>query len=249
MQANVVAELEAAVGVALGEPSEEPALAHVELRGAVVGPSEEDGARGLRTDEILRLGHPFDEPVRPRADDQVGVRPPRAGIRADVGLGEEEPIRRDAVGGQERRLESGAERAGRSLERLDDPDEEVRCEGADDRGPGLGGDRRVQGLEHLGEERVDAVWRGRGSALEGDARARAARRAPGRAGETFEHVRIDPGVIDPDDPDLLADLVLAALRDLTNQVQDLQRGSIGGLDLGDVNLGGLGGPGGAFGDL
>lgn len=65
----------------------------------------------------------------------------------------------------------------------------------------------------------------------------------------FEHVRIEPGVIDPDDPELLADLVLAALRDLTNQVQDLQRGSIGGLDLGDVNLGGLGGPGGAFGDL
>ena len=64
----------------------------------------------------------------------------------------------------------------------------------------------------------------------------------------FEHVRIDPGVVDPDDPELLADLVLAALRDLTGQIQDLQRGSIGGLDLGDVNLGGLGGLGGAFGD-
>lgn len=64
----------------------------------------------------------------------------------------------------------------------------------------------------------------------------------------FEDVRIDPGVIDPDDAEMLADLVLAALRDVTAQVQDLQRGSIGGLDLGDVNLGGLGGLGGAFGE-
>ena len=63
-----------------------------------------------------------------------------------------------------------------------------------------------------------------------------------------EDVRIDPGVIDPDDPEMLADLVLAALRDVTSQVQDLQRGSIGGLDLGDVNLGGLGGLGGALGE-
>jgi DNA-binding YbaB/EbfC family protein len=64
----------------------------------------------------------------------------------------------------------------------------------------------------------------------------------------FEDVRIDPGVVDPDDPELLADLVLAALRDATAQITDMQRGSIGGLDLGDVNLGGLGGIGGALGD-
>ena len=64
----------------------------------------------------------------------------------------------------------------------------------------------------------------------------------------FEDVRIAPGVVDPDDPEMLADLVLAALRDVTAQVQDLQRGSIGGLDLGDVNLGGLGGLGGALGE-
>ena len=64
----------------------------------------------------------------------------------------------------------------------------------------------------------------------------------------FEAVRTAPGVIDPADPEMLADLGLAALRDVTSQVQDLQRGSIGGLDLGDVNLGGLGGLGGALGE-
>lgn len=68
-------------------------------------------------------------------------------------------------------------------------------------------------------------------------------------GWEFDEVVIDPGVIDPDDPELLADLVLAALRDVAAQITDLQRGSIGGLDLGDVNLGGVGGfGGGALGD-
>lgn len=62
----------------------------------------------------------------------------------------------------------------------------------------------------------------------------------------FDEVFIDPAVVDPDDVELLADLVLAALRDVGAQIADLQRGSIGGLDLGDVNLGGLGGLGGAL---
>ena len=64
----------------------------------------------------------------------------------------------------------------------------------------------------------------------------------------FTDVVIDPAVVDPDDPELLADLVLAALRDVSAQIADLQRGSIGGLDLGDVNLGGLGALGGALGE-
>ena len=54
-------------------------------------------------------------------------------------------------------------------------------------------------------------------------------------------VHLAPEVIDPDDPELLEDLVLAALRDARHRVQELQASAMGGLDLGA--LGGLGGLG------
>ena len=54
----------------------------------------------------------------------------------------------------------------------------------------------------------------------------------------FHSVEIDPSAIDPDDPELLADLVLAALRDATVELQKLQQSAMG-LDPGA--LGGLGG--------
>ena len=57
----------------------------------------------------------------------------------------------------------------------------------------------------------------------------------------FKSVRIDPSAIDVDDVSLLEDLVLAALRDATMQLQAGQHGALGGLDLGGVDLGGLGG--------
>ena len=52
-----------------------------------------------------------------------------------------------------------------------------------------------------------------------------------------------------DDVSLLEDLVLAALRDATMQLQAGQHGALGGLDLGGVDLGGvdLGGLGGLLG--
>lgn len=55
----------------------------------------------------------------------------------------------------------------------------------------------------------------------------------------FHSVSIDPSAIDPDDPQLLEDLVLAALRDASAQLQAGRQGAMGGLDLG--GLGGLGG--------
>ncbi len=71
-------------------------------------------------------------------------------------------------------------------------------------------------------------------------------------GLEFRSVTIDPEVVDPDDVDLLQDLVLAALHDATARVQALQAqsmpslGGLGGLgDLGDggLDLGALfGGP-------
>ena len=51
-------------------------------------------------------------------------------------------------------------------------------------------------------------------------------------------LRIDPTAIDPSDPDGLADLVLAAIRDANRAVQELQEKTMGPLAEG---LGGMGG--------
>ena len=48
----------------------------------------------------------------------------------------------------------------------------------------------------------------------------------------FESVTISPGAVDPEDVELLQDLVLAALHDAVVQVGELQQASMGGLDLG-----------------
>ena len=57
----------------------------------------------------------------------------------------------------------------------------------------------------------------------------------------FRSVAIDPSVVDPDDPELLADLVLAALRDASARLRKLQQGAMD-LDFGALgDLGGLGG--------
>ena len=53
----------------------------------------------------------------------------------------------------------------------------------------------------------------------------------------FKSVSIDPKAIDPDDPSILEDLVLAALRDAAGQLREGQSGAMGGMDLG--GLGGL----------
>ena len=60
-----------------------------------------------------------------------------------------------------------------------------------------------------------------------------------------KEIRIDPAAIDPDDPELLADMVLAAVNEGLRAAQDLAAqkmgGATAGLDLGA--LGGLGLPG------
>jgi nucleoid-associated protein EbfC len=51
-------------------------------------------------------------------------------------------------------------------------------------------------------------------------------------------IKIDPDAIDPDDPDFLADMVLAAVNEALRNAQGLAQSKLGGM------LGGLGGPGG-----
>ncbi len=56
-------------------------------------------------------------------------------------------------------------------------------------------------------------------------------------GGEFVSVTIAPDVVDPDDVELLEELVLAALHNATGQVAELQQQSMSGFDLG--GLGGL----------
>jgi DNA-binding YbaB/EbfC family protein len=61
----------------------------------------------------------------------------------------------------------------------------------------------------------------------------------------LKEIRIDPAAIDPDDPELLADMVMAAVNEGLRAAQELAAqkmgGATAGLDLGA--LGGLGLPG------
>ncbi|HSL59872.1 MAG TPA: YbaB/EbfC family nucleoid-associated protein [Acidimicrobiales bacterium] len=54
------------------------------------------------------------------------------------------------------------------------------------------------------------------------------------AGGEFRSVHIDPSAVDPDDPGLLEDLVLAALHDATAQAAARQEQALGGLGLGGL---------------
>jgi DNA-binding YbaB/EbfC family protein len=56
-------------------------------------------------------------------------------------------------------------------------------------------------------------------------------------GMEFQSVVIDPAAVDPDDVEMLQDLVLAALRDAMAKATELSQQAMGGLDLG--GLGGL----------
>jgi nucleoid-associated protein EbfC len=60
------------------------------------------------------------------------------------------------------------------------------------------------------------------------------------AGE-IKAIKIDPKAIDPDDPELLADLILAAVNEALRSAQSLAESKLGGLAGGA--LGGLGLPG------
>jgi len=60
------------------------------------------------------------------------------------------------------------------------------------------------------------------------------------AGEITQ-IKIDPKAIDPDDPELLADMILAAVNEALRSAQSLAESKLGGLAGG--TLGGLGLPG------
>jgi DNA-binding YbaB/EbfC family protein len=61
-------------------------------------------------------------------------------------------------------------------------------------------------------------------------------------GLEFQAVHIDPAAVDPDDVEMLQDLVLAALHDAVARVNDLTQAAnpLGGMDLGNLDLAGMG---------
>lgn len=61
-------------------------------------------------------------------------------------------------------------------------------------------------------------------------------------GLEFRSITIDPKVVDPDDVEMLEDLVLAAIHDAVDQAQALSQEALGGLDLSSLGPLGLGGP-------
>jgi nucleoid-associated protein EbfC len=64
-------------------------------------------------------------------------------------------------------------------------------------------------------------------------------------GLDFQEVLIDRSLVDPEDTEMLQDLVLAAIRDAVEKASALTSNALG--NLGGVDLGGLGGLGGLFG--
>lgn len=61
-------------------------------------------------------------------------------------------------------------------------------------------------------------------------------------GLEFRSVTIDPDAVDPDDVEMLQDLVLAALHDAVARVNELTQAAnpLGGMDLGNLDLAGMG---------
>jgi DNA-binding YbaB/EbfC family protein len=53
-------------------------------------------------------------------------------------------------------------------------------------------------------------------------------------GLEFRSVEIDPKAVDPNDVDMLEDLVLAAIHDAVARAKELNESAMGGLDLGDL---------------
>ena len=59
--------------------------------------------------------------------------------------------------------------------------------------------------------------------------------------QVIKAITIDPEAIDPEDPELLQDMVLAAVNEAIRQAQELAAGKMGGVT-GGLDLGGMGLP-------
>jgi DNA-binding YbaB/EbfC family protein len=102
-------------------------------------------------------------------------------------------------------------------------------------GGGLDLGSLMEQASQMQQQMVEAQAAAATTVLEGVSGGGAVRITVTGTGE-FRSVHIDPGAVDPADVALLEDLVLAALRDATTRIQELQAGAMGGL--GDLLGGG-----------
>jgi hypothetical protein len=108
---------------------------------------------------------------------------------------------------------------------------------------GIGGLGDMGGLLESAQEALSAHARVAAEVVEGSAGGGVVRVEMTGAGEVLS-VALAPEVVDPDEVEMLQDLVVAALHDAAAKVTALQRealGPFGGIDLG--GLGGFGPPG------
>jgi DNA-binding YbaB/EbfC family protein len=103
---------------------------------------------------------------------------------------------------------------------------------------GLGGLGDLGGLLESAQQAVSAQARAADEVVEGTAGGGVVSVEMTGSGEV-RSVTISRDVVDPDDVDMLQDLIVAALHDAGLKVTALQRQALGAL--GDLDLGGLGG--------
>lgn len=111
--------------------------------------------------------------------------------------------------------------------------------------PGFDMEALLQTAQEMGEQMMAAQAEAAAAEFEGHAGGGAVKITV-TGGMEFRSVTIDPAVVDPDDVEMLEDLVLAALHDAVDKTSAADEGpDFGGMDLGAL-MGGLGGglPGG-----
>jgi nucleoid-associated protein EbfC len=107
-----------------------------------------------------------------------------------------------------------------------------------DEGPDLGG--LLSQMQQVQQQLMDAQQSAAAEVVEGRAGGGAVKvRVTG--GFHFQSVVIDPSAVDPDDVEMLQDLVLAAIRDAVEKAKELNDQALGGLGLGGGLEGLLGG--------
>jgi DNA-binding YbaB/EbfC family protein len=107
-----------------------------------------------------------------------------------------------------------------------------------DLGALLGGQGGLGGLLEQAQQMAAAHAAAADTIVEGGAGGGAVRIEANGHGE-FRKVTIAASAVDPDDVEMLEDLVLAALHDVTARIAELQKSAMGGLSL--DSLGALGG--------
>lgn len=100
----------------------------------------------------------------------------------------------------------------------------------------------LEQAQQMGEQLMAAQAEAAAQVVEGQAGGGAVKVQVTGAHE-FQSITIAPEAVDPDDVEMLQDLVLAALNDAMGKLGDDgdAAGALGGMDLGGLDLGALGG--------